>query len=69
MSEAIRIPAFAARSRRCTWPGGQQLAHGQDLQLVQQLALAGGDALDRAVVLVAGCSIVQCRQRLGLTQR
>lgn len=66
MSKAIRIAGFIAQG---TWPGSQQLTHGQDLQLVQQLALADGNALHWAVVLVAGDGVLQGVERIGLRDR
>ena len=66
MSKAIRIAGFVALSN---WPGSQQLTHGQDLQLIQQLALAGGNALDRTVVLIAGDGVMQGVERVGLRDR
>lgn len=70
MSKAIRIAGFIAQG---TWPGSQQLPHGEDLQLVyqlaQQLLLTGGNALDRAVVLVAGDGVTQGVERIGLRDR
>ncbi|MEO1820072.1 hypothetical protein [Pseudomonas sp.] len=58
-------------TRRSAAPGAssQQLAHGQDLQLVQQLALTGGNALHWAVELVAGDSVMQGVERVGLRDR
>lgn len=66
MSKAIRVAGFAAQG---IWPSGQQLAHGQDLQLVQQLALADGNALHWAIELVAGDGVLQGVERVGLRDR
>lgn len=66
MSKAIRIAGFVALGN---WPGSQQLTHGQDLQLVQELALADGNALHWAVVLVAGDGVLQGVERIGLRDR